>query len=188
MSPKDELRKPYALGLHHAAHRCRDAEETRAFYEDILGFRMVLALNIDNHVTTGVPLKYLHIFFDIGTFNTDDTQSNYLAFFDLADYPSEDPEGLFEEREGTDLHFAIRVPDHEALQQYLEKLEANGIKVDGPIQHGMCSSIYFYDPNGYRMEFCAENEMEHAEFAEHTRNAKQHLADWVDWKASRLLN
>ena len=25
------------LGLHHFAYRCRDAEETRHFYEDILG-------------------------------------------------------------------------------------------------------------------------------------------------------
>ena len=24
-------------GLHHAAYRCRDSEETRAFYEDFLG-------------------------------------------------------------------------------------------------------------------------------------------------------
>ena len=28
---------PPVLGLHHAAYRCRDAEETRHFYEDILG-------------------------------------------------------------------------------------------------------------------------------------------------------
>ena len=29
------------LGLHHSAYRCRDAEETRHFYEDILGLPLV---------------------------------------------------------------------------------------------------------------------------------------------------
>lgn len=24
-------------GIHHSAYRCRDAEETRGFYEDVLG-------------------------------------------------------------------------------------------------------------------------------------------------------
>ena len=29
------------LGLHHNAYRCRDAEETRHFYEDVLGLPLV---------------------------------------------------------------------------------------------------------------------------------------------------
>jgi len=28
-------------GLHHYAYRCRDCEETRAFYEDLLGLPLV---------------------------------------------------------------------------------------------------------------------------------------------------
>ena len=34
-------------GLHHNAYRCRDSEETRAFYEDFLGLRFVSAFEID---------------------------------------------------------------------------------------------------------------------------------------------
>jgi catechol 2,3-dioxygenase-like lactoylglutathione lyase family enzyme len=34
-------------GLHHNAYRCRDSEETRAFYEDFLGLRMVSAFEIN---------------------------------------------------------------------------------------------------------------------------------------------
>ena len=30
-------------GLHHNAYRCRDSEETRIFYEDFLGLRLVSA-------------------------------------------------------------------------------------------------------------------------------------------------
>ena len=31
-------------GLHHWAYRCKDAEETRRFYEDILGLRVAMDL------------------------------------------------------------------------------------------------------------------------------------------------
>ena len=34
-------------GLHHNAYRCRDSEETRVFYEDFLGLRLVSAFEID---------------------------------------------------------------------------------------------------------------------------------------------
>ena len=47
---------PPVTGAHHAAFRCRNAEETRTFYEDTLGFPMVQALDIAEHPTTGVAL------------------------------------------------------------------------------------------------------------------------------------
>ena len=34
--------------LHHWAIRCRDAEETRHFYEDILGLPLVHVIKLDN--------------------------------------------------------------------------------------------------------------------------------------------
>ena len=50
-------------GLHHNAYRCRDSEETRAFYEDFLGLRMVSVHNshmflklmseVRSHIATG---------------------------------------------------------------------------------------------------------------------------------------
>src|SRR5258705_745438 len=33
-------------GLHHNAYRCRDSEETRVFYEDFLGLKLVSAFEI----------------------------------------------------------------------------------------------------------------------------------------------
>ena len=41
-------------GLHHNAYRCRDSEETRAFYEDFLGLRMVSAFEITK-VARSIP-------------------------------------------------------------------------------------------------------------------------------------
>ena len=37
-------------GLHHNAYRCRDAEETRKFYEDFLGLPLVNAFRIEQVV------------------------------------------------------------------------------------------------------------------------------------------
>ena len=42
-------------GLHHNAYRCRDSEETRAFYEDFLGLPFADALEIS---TTKTCLLY----------------------------------------------------------------------------------------------------------------------------------
>ena len=34
--------------FHHVAFRCRDAEQTRWFYEDILGLKLAAAMSFDN--------------------------------------------------------------------------------------------------------------------------------------------
>ena len=62
--PADLPDRPAVQGVHHAAYRCRDAEETRHFYEDLLGFPLTMALEIDEQPTTGDPVKYMHLFFD----------------------------------------------------------------------------------------------------------------------------
>ena len=51
------------LGLHHFAWRCRDAEETRHFYEDILGMPLVHLIHKDTVPSTGEYCPYVHIFF-----------------------------------------------------------------------------------------------------------------------------
>ena len=60
-------------GLHHNAYRCRDSEETRAFYEDFLGLRMVSAFEINEG-------RALHTFFEM-----DD--GSCLAFFEVPGSP-----------------------------------------------------------------------------------------------------
>jgi len=65
-------------GLHHFAWRCRDSEETRHFYEDILGLPLVHVIKSDHVPSTGEYCPYVHIFFQM-------RDGSYIAFFDLGD-------------------------------------------------------------------------------------------------------
>lgn len=183
LNPKDPSQPP-VYGLDHSAHRCRDAEETRHFYEDVVGFPFAQALEINRHPTTGEPVKYMHIFFDIGSGDPD--KPTYLAFFDVVDNPDDDPDELFKTRWGMDLHFAMRVADHAALNAWKDRLEAKGVEVEGPIDHGMFKSIYFHDPNGYRLEFASMEEKEERVFVEHATGARDLLKKWNAWKLNRV--
>ena len=128
-------------GLHHNAYRCRDSEETRAFYEDFLGLRLVSAFEIDTKAT-GQQTRALHTFFQM-----DD--GSCLAFFEAPDLPFE-----FKNQNSLDLHIALGV-ERDAFDTMLEKGKAEGREVRGPVDHGFVRSIYFRDPNGYVIELTA---------------------------------
>lgn len=142
---KNERRRPILIqGLHHNAYRCRDAEETRAFYEDFLG--LPLACSLRREVTeTGEETPLLHIFFEMA-------DGSYLAFFDVPDLPFE-----FKEQEPSDLHIALEVTP-EVLKAMKEKGDAEGHPAFGPAQLEYLLSIYFRDPNGYIVELTTRTE------------------------------
>jgi catechol 2,3-dioxygenase-like lactoylglutathione lyase family enzyme len=75
---------PPVPGLHHFAWRCRDAEETPRFYEDLLGMRLVRVIAAGNVPSTGESCPYVHSFFEMAD------RSN-IAFFDLGDGQRAEP-------------------------------------------------------------------------------------------------
>jgi catechol 2,3-dioxygenase-like lactoylglutathione lyase family enzyme len=129
-------------GLHHFAWRCRDVEETRAFYEDLLGLPLVHVIRADHVPSTGEYCPYVHIFFRMG-------DGSHIAFFDLGDdaaaLPSPNTPAWVN-------HLALRVGSLAELLSARERLEAAGIEVLGPTDHHIIRSIYFFDPNGIRLE------------------------------------
>jgi catechol 2,3-dioxygenase-like lactoylglutathione lyase family enzyme len=127
-------------GLHHNAYRCRDSEETRRFYEDFLGLRLVSAFEIDP--TAGRETRALHTFFQM-----DD--GSCLAFFEAPGLPFD-----FKNQNPLDLHIALGV-EPAAFDNMLQKAKGEGREVRGPIDHGFVRSIYFRDPNGYVIELTA---------------------------------
>jgi catechol 2,3-dioxygenase-like lactoylglutathione lyase family enzyme len=145
-------------GLHHNAYRCRDSEETRAFYEDFLGLKLISAFEIDEG-------RGLHTFFAM-----DD--GSCLAFFEVPGKPFE-----FKKQDTLDLHIALGV-EPEAFEHMLHKGQAEGRELRGPVDHGFVRSVYFRDPNGYVIELTASTG-KHAEMMDPAISKPyQELARW----------
>jgi catechol 2,3-dioxygenase-like lactoylglutathione lyase family enzyme len=53
---------------------------------------------------------------------------------------------------GTMQHVALAVKDNEELLAMRDRLRARGVPVMGPMDHGMCSSIYFAGPENLSLE------------------------------------
>ncbi len=53
------------LGLHHNAYRCRDAEETRHFYEDMLGLPLVHVVKAEALFRAPARNPFVHLFFEL---------------------------------------------------------------------------------------------------------------------------
>lgn len=134
---------PSALsGIHHVAYRCRDAAQTTAFYERVLGMELVTCFAEDTVPSTGAYDPYMHIFLDCGG-------GNILAFFEL---PKQPEMGRDENTPEWVQHIAFRTDSIAALEAFKRRAEAEGLEVLGPTNHGIFRSIYFFDPNGHRVE------------------------------------
>lgn len=156
-------------GLHHSAFRCRDAEETRKFYEDILGLPLKAALVFEEEPGTGRPCPYMHLFFEMA-------DGKYVAFFDV---PEGAHEGKFKMKWGMDLHFAFEAESHEAMMAFKARLDAVGVPCFGPIDHHFVHSIYFYDPNGVNVEITCRDPRHDEIMAAEAANAGQIMAEWT---------
>jgi catechol 2,3-dioxygenase-like lactoylglutathione lyase family enzyme len=163
---------PALNGLYHFAYPCRDAEETRHFYEDILGLPLVNCMTSDKVPSTGEETPYAHFFFELG-------DGSYIAFFDLPNYempaPSPNTPAWVQ-------HFAIETDSTDNVRTMHERLKAEGVEVLGPVNHGFVYSIYFFDPNGLRLEIAARTE-EPGFIAEARADAPGQLSDWSKKKA-----
>jgi catechol 2,3-dioxygenase-like lactoylglutathione lyase family enzyme len=155
-------------GLHHNAYRCRDAEETRRFYEGFLGLPLAGALRIKES-KTGRKTDVLHTFYEM-----DD--GSYLAFFDAPDRPFE-----FKDQHDYDLHIALEV-DNAALQRMLAKAKAEGREVRGVSDHGFIHSIYFRDPNGYVIELTAKQPGHERDMDPAVNGARRIVDEWQSEK------
>jgi len=155
-------------GLHHNAYRCRDSEQTRAFYEDFLGLPLAGTLEI-SETKSGRPTATLHTFYRLG-------DGSFLAFFEAPDMPFE-----FKAQHDFDLHIALEV-DTATLQAMLARGRAAGIETRGVSDHGFIHSIYFRDPNGYVIELTAK-QPEHDRMMDPARNGARAKLD--RWTAAR---
>jgi len=161
-------------GLHHWAFRCRDAEETRRFYEDLLGLPLVHVIRADRVPSTGEHCPYVHIFFRMH-------DGSYLAFFDLGDDQASAPSPNTPPWVN---HIALRVDSPAELDAAKRRLEAGGVAVLGVTDHHFVKSIYFFDPNGVRLELTAYTGVDDYVAAKE-RTAHEECAAWTREKSER---
>ena len=160
--------KPFKYqGVNHVALVCRDMAETTDFYENILEMPLVRAM--------GLPGQGQHFFFDCGGGAT-------LAFMWFPDAPAYAPGIASQPKDmsngistaiGSMNHLAVSVP-LEDFDACVERLKAKGVEnfvinhgdanPSNPVPEGQSwkpdgdtwiRSVYFFDPNGIRMELAA---------------------------------
>lgn len=151
-------------GLHHSAYRCRDSEETRAFYEDLLGLPLVQSFVI-GETKTGRAANVLHTFYRMG-------DGSCLAFFEAPLDPFE-----FKPQHDFDLHIALEV-EASALVPMLGKAKAAGVEVRGVADHKFIDSIYLRDPSGYVIELTAKRDDHDAALDPKVNGARRILDAW----------
>ena len=153
--------------IHHVAYRCKDAKETVEFYQRVMGMDFKLAIAENEVPSTKAPDPYMHVFLDAG-------MGNVLAFFELPNSPEMGRDGNTPEWVQ---HIAFEVEDMDALLAAKAHIEAEGLDVLGPVNHGIFKSIYFFDPNGHRLELAANTGTDE-QLAELKRVAPDMIEEW----------
>ena len=175
--------------LHHVAYRCRDAQATVDFYTKVVGLEYVAGLSGPENKSASWPLHEagapprkvlatpadaIHIFFKLG-------DGSYLAFFDVASSPQEVAD---RNTPWWINHIAFETADMQSLRSAKARLEAHGVQVLGPKDHDFCQSIYFFDPNGHRLEVTVRTEQA-STWPKLIDEAPKELERWNAFKARK---
>jgi catechol 2,3-dioxygenase-like lactoylglutathione lyase family enzyme len=145
--------RSFTRGVHHLALCTDDMKMTTEFYTRVLGMPLVHAMKVPHGLGTGPgnrgnpPYEDIrHYFFDMGN-------DSLLAFFEI-------PKG----KEPKANRNAIGAMQHCAFvvtparfKEIEARLKQHKIPYNGPIpQLPGLLGIYFYDPNGFRLEFACQ--------------------------------
>jgi catechol 2,3-dioxygenase-like lactoylglutathione lyase family enzyme len=134
-------------GIHHIAIMTGDMKKQIAFFSDVLGAPLVAIF--DMH---GVP-GGIHAFLKL----------DGGCYFSLVQLPetAETPitlglthagTGAGNSAPGTMQHLAFYVEDEDRLIAMRDRIRTKGVNVIGPLNHGMCKSIYFAGPEQMTLE------------------------------------
>ena len=137
------------------------------FYQRVLNMDFTVAFAEDKVPSTKEPDPYMHVFLDAG-------MGNVLAFFEL---PTRPDMGRDENTPEWVQHIAFEVEDYDALLAAKAHVESEGVDVIGPTNHGIFQSIYFFDPNGHRLELVANTQTQE-QIDELRRVAPDMLEEW----------
>jgi len=140
-------------GIHHLAFMAGDIKKHIAFFSEVMGCPLVALF--DMH---GVP-GGLHAFL----------RMNDHGYFSIVQLPDVDKipielgkthagSGALPSAPGTLQHLAFRVDSDADLVAMRDRIRSHGVNVIGPIDHGMCRSIYFAGPDQMTLEVATSHE------------------------------
>ncbi len=142
-----------ANGIHHIAIMAADIREHIAFFSDVLGLR--LSAIFDMHGVPGGIHAFLHM--------DDHSYFSIVQLPAVRDIPislgvTHAGTGAGVSAPGTMQHLAFRVSSHDDLLAIRDRIRRRGINVIGPLDHGMCHSIYFAGPDQLTLEVAMSTE------------------------------
>jgi catechol-2,3-dioxygenase len=141
--------------------------------------KLAIFLRLPHYEAPGDVPPFTHLFFEM-------SDGSYIAFFDLGD--DEISQYCPNTYEWVN-HLALEVDDLATLHAYKDRLAAAGVAVKGPKDHHFVDSIYFYDPNGIRLELTAWKDAARLDrkafVAQEAAEAHERLADWSAEKQAR---
>lgn len=140
-------------GIHHLAFMAGDIKKHIAFFSEVMGCPLVALF--DMH---GVP-GGLHAFL----------RMNDHSYFSIVQLPEVDKipielgkthsgNGALPCAPGTLQHLAFRADSDADLIAMRDRIRSHGVNVIGPIDHGMCRSIYFAGPDQMTLEVATSHE------------------------------
>jgi glyoxylase I family protein len=165
-------RQPLSRGVHHLALNTDDMKMTLDFYVGVLGMPLVHALKVEPGIGTGPGNRGNPPFENIRHYFLDAGGDSLLAFFEIPKgaKPKADRNAI-----GTMQHVSFAVSE-ERFNDIKHRVEAARISCLGPINVGCETySIYFFDPNGIRLEFSHQKEAQ-----------PQVIARWQQTKSEAL--
>ena len=150
--------------LHHNAYVAKDLEQTRAFYEDIIGLPLVTTWREGEGDDA-----YCHVFFELA-------DGSALAFFQFAN-PTAAEEHLSARPKSNFYHIALNTTaDYQAT--VAAKAQAQGIEPQ-IMDHGYCTSLYLSDPDGMLVELTVYTAAAQPLIAERRKDPHRELKEWL---------
>jgi catechol 2,3-dioxygenase-like lactoylglutathione lyase family enzyme len=136
-----------ANGVHHLALMTKDIKAQIEFFTDVLGAELKALYWM--HGVEGAWHGFLKL-----------NDHSYLAFVQTPDVAGIEPVvGVSHAANpgapsagGTMQHLAFNVNNMDELLAMRDRIRSRGINIYGPLDHGMCHSIYFAGPEGMNLE------------------------------------
>lgn len=159
-------------GIHHLALSTADMKEQIKFFTDVLGMKLVALYWM--HGVEGCWHGFLEL-----------NENSAIAFVFHPNNAGQKVEighthsgnGGGSSAPGTLQHIAFNVDTQAELLALRDRIRSRGVPVIGPIEHGMCSSVYFAGPENLTLEISTSADMEHP---------LDHEGTWIDQEVVEL--